>query len=248
METFEEDFITQIKMSQKFPSIFSGIRTRGRHKKINKLQKSIRRIDSALKNKSRNDRDPITMELICDCAPIFSVVTEAGHKYSFDAKNLLNYVLVSGKVQNPITRDPFNDIEAHRLAKLCNYRGALDAARPDPNENDHFLNVIFGELCSLMDQLVDFCASHHTEELIAKQIIDSMPGIEDLYNIMLDSAGLDNTREKINTLLMRLRLLINNNNAVHFNVGGLRILENLFSKTILSVNERWERVTRRRLR
>ena len=87
-------------------------------------------VDSALKNKSINDRDPITMEPICDCAPIFSVVTEAGHKYSFDAKNLLNYVLVSGKVQNPITRDPLNDIEAHRLAKLCNYGGALDSARP----------------------------------------------------------------------------------------------------------------------
>ena len=78
-------------------------------------------------------------------------------------------------------------------------------------------------------------------------MIDSMHGIEDLYNIMLDSAGLDNTRERINTILMRLRLLINNNNAVHFNVGGLRILENLFSKTIFSVNERWQTSTRRRL-
>ncbi len=235
-------------MSQKLPSIFSGIRTRGRHQKIIKLKKSIRRIDSALKNKSRNDCDPISMEPICNCAPIFNVVTEAGHKYSFDAKNLLNYVLVSGKVQNPITRDPLNDIEAHRLAKLCNYGGALDTTRPHHSENDHFLNVIFGELCSLVDELVDFCASHHTEELIAKRMIDSMHGIEDLYNIMLDSAGLDNTRERINTILMRLRLLINNNNAVHFNVGGLRILENLFSKTIFSVNERWQTSTRRRLR
>lgn len=241
--------VPKLKISNKSQSIFSGFITRGRHKKIIKLKKSILRIDSALKSKCINDTDPITMEPLSECATIFSVVTEAGHKYSFDAKNLLNYVLISGKVQNPITRDPLNNIETQRLAKLCNYNGTLDAHNnQNPDSNDTFGSVIFGELSHLIDKLIDFCGSENSEEFIAKKVIESINNVEEIYNLLLDCIGPAPANLRIAILLTRIRLLIKNNNLAYFNIKGLLILEHIFSKTILSLTEIWTRARSPRTR
>lgn len=66
--------------------------------------------------RSRNDRDPITLERIHP--PIFKHVSPGGYVSGFTASALAAYIEASGDFQHPVTRHPFNACELRRLQNL----------------------------------------------------------------------------------------------------------------------------------
>lgn len=84
-----------------------------------------------LRHKAVNKRDPITLEDPRTATFKLKLVNEFV-VHMFDAESLWDYILATGKAENPLTRRPLNHVELTRLARLLgvdDYRHQLQLSQ-----------------------------------------------------------------------------------------------------------------------
>ncbi len=135
--------------------------TRAQKKKKLKLKKILTKVNSALKNKPKNSRDPITLEPLSKVDKIFRLVSKSGHLYVFDAPSLLDYMKTSGKLLNPITRDKIDQIEETRLKRICGFQGHICETHERPEvisqEDEEVSEIILTDLGEIVTNFIDSC-------------------------------------------------------------------------------------------
>ena len=216
-----------------------------------KRNRCARLFQRAFRNHIYNRLDPITLDKLK--TPMF-IVNENDHFYFFSSQDLLNYIMSSGDLRNPLTRNTLQIKDIKRLEKITNVKilNKIEQIKEKKKQedslrslDDYYNHVIFEELrlittyCSSVEHnSIDnymFCTEHLQGKLFEnvylycswiKRTFDDPSKMFELYREMI--RYIDDTTNGI---------FFSDDEALFFVRGRISSMVMYISKQIFTINE-----------
>lgn len=174
------------------------------------IQRNFRRF---LRHRPRNKVDPITLCSLNECSTIFKLIDEYGCITGFDALALMQYILTSGNINNPLTRKNLSMPEISRLQNLVRKLGIdtklkllipqLERQRKERIEHQSMIDFMENELGNAVTHAIDMSEinqDYNYYEARAVVLNETFPEISSVFFQMYTVCQEETVQEIVNRI------------------------------------------------